>query len=53
MYTVFAGKGYVVQYLLGEGSELTRDTVQENAQGFYPPIVQNIFMTFSPLRSIQ
>jgi hypothetical protein len=53
LYTMFAGKGYVIQYLPRTNIELTGDNVQENAQGFYPPIIEDIFMTFSPMRSVQ
>jgi hypothetical protein len=53
MYTIFAGKGYVLQYLPRTSIELIGDNVQENAQGFYSPIIEDIFMTFSPIRSLQ
>jgi hypothetical protein len=53
LYTIFAGKGYVLQYLPRISIELTGDNVQENAQGFYPSIIEDIFMTFSPMRSLQ
>jgi hypothetical protein len=53
MYTIFAGISYVVQYLPRTDIELTRDSVQENAQGFYPSIIQDMFMTFSPIRVAQ
>jgi hypothetical protein len=53
MYTIFAGKGYVVKYLPGTDIELTRNIIQENAQGFYPPFIQYIFSTFSPMRSVR
>jgi hypothetical protein len=36
LYTIFAGKGYVLQYLPRTNIEITGDNVQENAQGFYP-----------------
>jgi hypothetical protein len=53
MYTIYAGKGYVLQYLPGTSIEVAGGNVQQNAQGFYPPIIEDIFMTFSPTRSVQ
>ena len=53
MYTIYAGKGYVLQYLPGTSIVLTGANGQENAQGFYPPIIEDIFKTFSPMRSVQ
>jgi hypothetical protein len=53
MYAMYGGKGYVVQYLPSTSIALNRDTLQERAQGFYPPIVQKMFMTFNPIRSVQ
>jgi len=53
MYTIYAGKGYVLQYLPGTSIVLTGENGQENAQGFYPPIIEDIFKTFSPMRSVQ
>ena len=53
LYTIFAGKGYVLQYLPKTSINLTGDAIQENAQGFYPPLIENMFTTFGPMRILQ
>src|SRR5918997_1164105 len=39
-YTIFAGKGYVIQYLPRTSIQIVGDNIQENAQGFYPSIIE-------------
>jgi len=59
MYTIYAGKGFVVQYLPNTNIQTTPDNrLQQNIVGFdggtyYGPVVHDIFMIFSPMRSVQ
>ena len=53
MYTIHGGKGYVVRYLPSTDIPINGDRVVENRQGFYPPVVHDILMTFSPIKSAQ